>query len=148
MKATILILLCGAAIAGCQSSNTPGSATSDQSYSTASAGTGSNAYAAAPTTNPDNTGINVRDRDADAQTAGMQGQNTSDIDLTAAIRRGIMDRKLSVNAQNVKIITQNGKVTLRGPVNSLDEKQTIGQLATDVAGADNVDNQLEIIPNE
>ena len=60
------------------------------------------------------------------------------------IRKRIVDTKLSVNAHNVKIITQDGKVTLRGPVTTEEEKQQIEQIARDVAGANNVDSQLEV----
>jgi osmotically-inducible protein OsmY len=178
MKSAILIILCGAAVAGCQSGANSQSAQSDQSYSSqgysnqaasSTAGTASAAenagyssapassststysstsgYSSAPTTNPDNTAINARDRDPNLPTADNQGQSRTDIDLTSAIRRGILERKLSINAQNVKIITLNGRVTLRGPVNSADEKQAIGQVAGDVAGQGNVDNELDVTPN-
>jgi osmotically-inducible protein OsmY len=75
-----------------------------------------------------------------------QKQNQADIDTTANIRKQIVDAHVSIDAQNVKIITQNGKVTLRGPVHSEDEKQRLQEIAQSVAGADNVDNQLEIQP--
>lgn len=91
-----------------------------------------------------NTGVNVRDRDSTAKTPIDQNENQPDIDRTAAIRKRIVDRKLSVEATNVKVITQEGKVTLRGPVPTVEEKDTIEQIATDVAGAENVDSQLEV----
>ena len=94
----------------------------------------------------DNTGVNERDRSAAVKTPLDQNENQKDIDLTANIRKRVVDSKLSVNAQNVKIITQDGKVTLRGPVRSAEEKQQIEQIAGDVAGSRNVDNQLEIQP--
>jgi hyperosmotically inducible periplasmic protein len=94
----------------------------------------------------DNTGINERDRSAAAKTPIDQNENQKDIDVTANIRKHVIDRKLSVNAQNVKIITQDGKVTLRGPVKSADEKNQIEQIAGDVAGIRNVNSQLEIQP--
>jgi osmotically-inducible protein OsmY len=77
----------------------------------------------------------------------MQGQGKTDVQMTADIRQKVMAAKMSVNAQNVKIVTQSGKVTLRGPVNSQDEKDSIGRMANDVAGAANVDNELDIKPN-
>src|SRR5687768_2084298 len=95
----------------------------------------------------DNTAVNERDRASDAKTAGTQGQGKSDVELTAEIRSKVTDTKMSVNAQNSKIVTQNGKVTLRGPVKSQEEKDAIGRIATEVAGAGNVDNQLEIESN-
>ncbi len=99
-----------------------------------------------PTTQPNNTGINTRDRNAGALTAGQQSQSKSDIQLLANIRKQIMSANLSVTAQNVKIITQNGSVLLRGPVQTQSEKDTIGRIATTTAGAGNVDNELEVEP--
>jgi hypothetical protein len=93
---------------------------------------------------PDNSGVNVRDRAPDAKTAGAAGQTKSDVQLAADIRKGIMDTKMSMNAQNSKIVVQSGKVTLRGPVKTQEEKDAIGRIAIDVAGAANVDNQLEV----
>ena len=92
----------------------------------------------------DNTGVNERDRDAATKTPIDQNENQSDIDITANIRKRVVDTEMSVNAQNVKIITQDGKVTLRGPVKSAEEKKQIEDLATAVAGAGNVDSQLEV----
>ena len=94
----------------------------------------------------DNTEVNVRDRSDAAKTPIDQNENKKDIDITANIRKRVVDTKMSVNAQNVKIITQDGKVTLRGPVKSVDEKTQIEKLAHEVAGAGNVDNQLEVQP--
>jgi len=68
------------------------------------------------------------------------------IDESAQIRKDILAQKdMSVNAHNVKVITNAGKVTLRGPVNTAEEKHRIGEIADRNAGADNVDNQLEVI---
>jgi hyperosmotically inducible periplasmic protein len=94
----------------------------------------------------DNTGVNERDRSNTLQTPINQNENQKDIDVTANIRKRVVDTKMSVNAQNVKIITQDGKVTLRGPVKTDDEKKQIEQIANEVAGVGNVDSQLEIQP--
>jgi osmotically-inducible protein OsmY len=94
----------------------------------------------------DNTEVNARDRDGDVKTPIDQNENQKDIDITANIRKRIVDTKMSVNTQNVKIITQNGKVTWRGPVQSEEEKAQIEKLAHEAAGAANVDNQLEVQP--
>jgi hyperosmotically inducible periplasmic protein len=94
----------------------------------------------------DNTAVNERDRSDDVKTPINQNENQRDIDVTSNIRKRVVDTKMSVNAQNVKIITQDGKVTLRGPVKSDEEKNRIEQIANDVAGAGNVDSQLEIQP--
>ena len=94
----------------------------------------------------DNTEVNVRDRSEAAKTPIDQNENQKDIDITANIRKRVVDTKMSVNAQNVKIITQDGKVTLRGPVKSEEEKSQIEKMAHEVAGPANVDNQLEVEP--
>jgi osmotically-inducible protein OsmY len=73
-----------------------------------------------------------------------QGGDESDRKITADIRKRVMDAKLSVDAQNAKIVTQGGRVTLRGPVSTQAEKDTIGRIAGEVAGVTNVDNQLEV----
>jgi hyperosmotically inducible protein len=94
-----------------------------------------------------NTEVNVRDRDDLTKTPLDQNENKADIKITADIRSRVVDTEMSIDAQNVKIITQDGKVTLRGPVHTATEKATIEQIATDVAGKDNVDSQLEIDAN-
>jgi osmotically-inducible protein OsmY len=95
---------------------------------------------------PDNTKMNKGDANKAATTADQQKMNAADRDVTQKIRKSVMaDKSLSTYAHNVKIITQNGKVTLKGPVNSEEEKQTVASKAADVAGgAGNVDNQLTV----
>lgn len=93
----------------------------------------------------DNTQRNVRDRNDQTLTPFDQGNNPADIRTTASIRREVnAAENLSVNAKNVKIITNDGRVTLRGPVNSAEEKRLIGEIANRNASAGNVDNQLEV----
>jgi osmotically-inducible protein OsmY len=93
----------------------------------------------------DNTGVNKRDADRDlTKTPIDQNENKTDVNITAEIRKRVTATEASINAQNVKIITQDGKVTLRGPVKNEDEKKMIERMALDVAGAGNVDNQLEV----
>lgn len=100
---------------------------------------------ASVTKEPDNTARNARDRDARMLTPLDQGSSKSDTEITAHIRKEIMATKnMSVNAQNVKIITQNGKVTLRGPVNSAEEKGAIADIATRFVRPENVVSQLEV----
>ena len=78
-------------------------------------------------------------------TAGEQSNAKGDIALTRQIRRAVMkDDSLSTTAHNVKIVSENGAVTLRGPVNTEQEKNAIGKKAKAIAGASNVDNQLEV----
>ena len=93
----------------------------------------------------ENTEINVRDKDNTTLTPEDQKETESDIKITADIRQAIIKNKsLSVNAQNVKIITRNGVVTLRGPVESKKESKKIKKIAKHTPGVLKVDNQLEI----
>ena len=94
---------------------------------------------------PDNTAVNVRDRNSGTVTAGQQSNTKADIELTRQIRRAITkDSSLSMMAHNVKIVSANGEVTLRGPVQTEQEKTSIASKAQAVAGVTNVDNQLEV----
>ena len=96
-------------------------------------------------TAPDNTGQNVRDRGGVTRTPGDQGENKADLTMTQRIRKALMaDKSLSTAAKNIKIITVNGLVTLRGPVKTPQERENILAKAQEVAGMDKVDNQLEI----
>jgi len=93
----------------------------------------------------DNTARNVRDRDSSTLKPTDQGSNKGDVSTTAQIRKAILAREgMSVNARNVKIITLNGRVTLRGTVNTEEERQRIGEIAARIVPANNVDNQLEV----
>ena len=93
---------------------------------------------------PDNTKRNKDQRDPSAD---QQKMNPGDRAITQKIRKAIHDDKsLSTYAHNIKIITQDGKVTLRGPVRSEEEKSNLQAKAVEVAGQDNVTNQLEIAP--
>jgi hyperosmotically inducible periplasmic protein len=95
----------------------------------------------------DNTKTNERDRSKDAPTADQQKENATDRDLTQKIRRSVMDDKaLSTYAHNVKIVAQNGQVTLKGPVRTESEKKTIEAKAIEVAGAGRVTNEITIAP--
>lgn len=97
---------------------------------------------------PDNTERNVRDRSGETLTSGDQSESEADRTLTQQVRQAVVaDDSLSTNAHNVKIITSNGVVTLRGPVNSAQEKANIDAKAQQVAGATKVNNQLEIVTN-
>jgi hypothetical protein len=97
------------------------------------------------TTKADSTAQNVPDRDEASLTPSDQGTSTTDVATTAQIRKEIIaENNMSRNARNVKIITMNGRVTLRGPVDSAEEKRIIGEIANRIARAGNVDNQLEV----
>lgn len=92
---------------------------------------------------PDNTKANKTAKNG--PTADQGKNNESDRTIMQKIRQAVIaDKSLSTYAHNVKIISQNGKVTLKGPVHSAAEKQTIEQKAIDVAGAGNVTNEITI----
>lgn len=102
---------------------------------------------AAQQTPPDNTRVNQRDRASDQPTADQAKNNKSDRDIMKNIRKSVMDDKsLSTNAHNCKIISQNGKVTLKGVVRSDEERQAVRSKAEQVAGAGNVTDNLSVKP--
>lgn len=93
----------------------------------------------------DNSGINARDRGSRTVTPQNQSQSKGDIDLAASVRRAVVAQPgLSMDGQNIKIITMNNAVTLRGPVKDRAERATIEKVARDAAGSASVDNQLEV----
>ena len=78
-------------------------------------------------------------------TASDQSENEADRKITQQIRQAVTkDDSLSTSAQNVTIVTQGGKVTLRGAVKSQGEKQKIAEKAKQVSGVKNVDNQITV----
>lgn len=101
-----------------------------------------------PAQNPpaaDNSAVNKRDTGPGVVTPIDQNENSADIKITSDIRKRVLEEPdLSINARNCKIITADGKVTLRGPVESQAEKDTIARIAMILAGDGNVDNQLEV----
>jgi hyperosmotically inducible protein len=115
-------------------------------------GAGVLAYAQEPTSQQaspaaDNTKVNERDRSQNEPTADQQKENRSDRDITQQIRQSIMkDKSLSTYAHNVKVVTQDGQVTLKGPVRSEDEKKAIEAKAAEVAGDGKVTSELNIKP--
>jgi len=98
-----------------------------------------------PPVAPDNSAVNVRDRAPGAMSAGQQSNAKSDLEITREIRRAVVkDHSLSMLAHNVTIVSANGSVTLRGPVNTEEEKTAIASKAQAIAGASKVDDQLEV----
>ena len=94
---------------------------------------------------PDNSKVNKRDRKKSEPTADQAKNNLSDREVMRQIRRAVVsDKSLSTYGHNVKIISRHGKVTLKGPVKSDDEKQTVEQYARKVAGDENVTNELTV----
>jgi osmotically-inducible protein OsmY len=97
----------------------------------------------------DNTKMNQQDHNDNPTTAQQQKENPSDRELTQQVRKAIMqDKSLSTYAHNVKIISQNGTVTLKGPVRSEDEKRAIDAKAAEVAGRDKVVDELTVTPEQ
>lgn len=103
------------------------------------------ALAGNETTKSDNTATNERDRSGETKTSGDQSNSSADLKTTQAIRQALVkDGELSTTAKNIKVITANGHVTLRGPVKTAQEKAKIDQLAKSAAGGAQIDNQLDI----
>ena len=96
---------------------------------------------------PDNTKMNDRDRNSNQPTADQQKENRPDLEITKQIRQALVrDKSLSPYAHNVKIVSQGGMVTLRGPVHSDEEKKAVEAKAVEVAGEGKVNNQLDVKP--
>jgi osmotically-inducible protein OsmY len=101
--------------------------------------------AIAQNTAPDNTKMNQSDRSGGSPTADQAKNNKSDREIMRLIRKSIVaDKDLSTYAHNIKIISQHGQVTLKGPVHSDDERQRIEAKAKEVAGAGNVTDQIAV----
>jgi len=98
---------------------------------------------------PDNTKMNKADRAAGAVTADQQKMNPADREVAQKIRKAIVaDKSLSTYAHNVKVIVQNGMVTLKGPVRTDAEKSAVEAKATEVAGAGKVTNEITVAPKK
>jgi hyperosmotically inducible periplasmic protein len=101
--------------------------------------------ATSDSTEADNTKRNSSEQNRNSNTAEKQSNRKDDLALTQKIRQAVMkDGSLSMDAKNVKIIAQDGKITFKGPVESQQEKDTIATEAGEIAGKDKVDNQLEV----
>src|SRR3569623_78550 len=106
---------------------------------------GPGVIAASQNREPDNTAVNKQDRNASRPTADQAKNNMSDRDIARRIRQDVVaDKSLSTYGHNVKIIAKNGKVTLRGPVHSEDEKRAIEEHARKYAGDGNVTNEVTV----
>src|ERR1044071_9400078 len=93
----------------------------------------------------DNTAMNERDRSGETETSGDQSNSSADLKITQAIRQALMKHsELSATAKNIKIITNNGHVTLRGPVKNAQEKAKIDHLARSAAEGAKIDDQLDV----
>src|SRR4051795_455322 len=104
------------------------------------------AVAADEQTDADNTAVNQRDRSGETNTSGDQSNSSADLKTTQAVRQALMkDGELSTTAKNIKVITANGQVTLRGPVNNAQEKAKIDQIARSAASGAQIIDQLDVI---
>ena len=93
----------------------------------------------------DNTKVNERDRSKTEPTADQQKNNASDLEITQQIRKAVMkDKSLSTYAHNVKIISKDGMVTLKGPVRSDVEKRSVEAIAAEVVGQAKVTSKLAV----
>jgi hyperosmotically inducible periplasmic protein len=102
-------------------------------------------YDPAALTEADNSKRNSTEQNKNTDTAEKQSNSKDDLALTQKIRQAVMkDGSLSMNAKNVKIIARDGTISLKGPVDSEREKDTIATAAGEIAGKDKVDNQLEV----
>lgn len=98
---------------------------------------------------PDNSRANRGDASKDAATADQQKMNPADRERTQQVRKALLkDKSLSTYAHNIKIITRDGHVTLKGPVRSDEEKARVVAKATEIAGADNVTDELTVAPRK
>ena len=103
------------------------------------------AMAADDKSKADNTAVNQRDRSGGAKTSGDQSNSAENLKITQSIRRALMkEAELSTTAKNIKVITINGQVTLRGPVKTTQEKAKIAQLARSAAGGAQIVDQLDV----
>ena len=103
------------------------------------------AVAADENVKADNTAKNQRDRSGETNTSGDQSNSSADLKTTQVIRQALMkDGELSTTAKNIKVITANGQVTLRGPVNNAQEKAKIDQIAKSAGGGAKIVDELDV----
>ncbi len=96
-------------------------------------------------TDAENSKRNVVDRNEATVTPGDQGESKADLAITKEIRKQVVAHDgFSLDAKNVKIVTRDGVVTLRGPVKTASEKEMVASLAAQTDGVKRVDDQLEI----
>jgi hypothetical protein len=145
-KRFVAFVIFGAALAGCnQTNSTPAASIPAPARNAPEDGRTVRNTSDTARTASDNTAVNRRDANADTKTPIDQKENQADINLTAKIRRQVLEVKdLSIDARNAKIITADGNVTLRGPVQSTEERETLVRIAREAAGEEKVDNQLEV----
>jgi hyperosmotically inducible periplasmic protein len=156
MRSAAITILAIIGLAGCEpiatddtppvpSASTPSSST--PSTGAPAANNPDNSVGTVEPTARDNTAINERDADGATKTPIDQDEDQADVTTTAEIRKRVVAADgMSINAQNAKIITSKGKVTLRGPVDNQTERDAIDRIAREVAGDANVENLLEIAP--
>jgi len=133
---TLLFVIAACALLACNKDNS-----ADTTRTTSATG-----VAATTADTADNTKLNERDRNNATPTPGDQSNSKPDLAITAQIRKAIAaDDAMSTDAKNVKIITQDGSVVLRGTVKSEAEKNAVGIKASGIAGVKRVENQLDVV---
>jgi hyperosmotically inducible protein len=138
MKKTLFVITACALLA-CNKDNN-----ADTTHTTSAPG-----VAATTADTADNTKLNERDRGGATLTSGDQSNSKADIAISSDIRKALVsDGALSMDAKNVKVVTKDGAVILRGPVKSEAEKNEVGNKASGVAGVKHVENQLDVVPEK
>lgn len=141
MKRLIATVVVSLGLAGCGDTTTPTHAAMPPATTSSSQAADS---AVIVSSHADNSATN-KGEGKDALTPLSQGSSDADIQETTAVRKAIIaDKAMSMNAQNIKIITANGKLTLRGTVDSIAERDRIDQLTRDAIGAKPYDDQLNV----
>ncbi|MDY7540674.1 BON domain-containing protein [Undibacterium sp. RTI2.1] len=98
--------------------------------------------------NVDNSEMNVRDKSNVTATPQDQSNSAGDRKLLSLVRRNIVHEKsLSMSAHNIKIMTSDGVVTLRGPVKNKEEKVKLEKVTLDTPGVKSIDDQLDVKTN-
>ena len=147
MRVAIFVLLGAVAFLGCEPIETSDVPVNDSTTTAPDTSTDRDTSVTVPdnATAPDNTEVNERDASGATKTPIDQDETQRDVNITAEIRDRILKTEgMSINARNAKVITAGGKVTLRGPVESAEERDTIDKIAREVAGEDKVENFLEV----
>jgi osmotically-inducible protein OsmY len=148
VMAPLTVLFSALFVAGCQDMDSSADTNAHQNDAVAVMNTSSQSSNTA-TNQADNSGQNVVDRNSGTATPMDQGNSASDLDITRQIRQSIVSstNSYSVLAHNIKIITRDGRVTLRGAVQTDEEKNNIATLARSIAGQDRVNDQLAVKTN-
>ena len=143
MKSMVIAVACLLAVAGCGKSDSDYRSANNER--TRAGTTPRDADTRSADNDANNTGVNTRDRDGVLPTPVDQSSSETDLGNVTAIRKQLTDSDLSTDAKNVKVVSDKGRVTLRGPVRSAEERDSVVRIARDVAGIANVDDLIDIV---